>query len=56
MHGNAGFQNVSEKARALDIQHGWLIFVLCRAVADSISVILYFFSFVEMSEISPVIE
>lgn len=56
MHANAGFQNVSEKARALDVQHDLLISVLCRAVADNISVILYFFSFVEMSEISPAVE
>lgn len=47
MHGSAGFQNVCEKALTftVDVHHDLLIFVLCRAVANGISVILYFFSF-----------
>jgi len=58
MHGNAGFQNVCEKAQTFTvaIHHDLLISVLCRAVANDTSVILYFFSFFEMSEISPAVE
>ena len=44
---NASFQKMGEKARTftLEVQHELLIFVLCKAVANTVSVILYFFSF-----------
>lgn len=43
MHGKVGFQNGCEKARnfTLDVHHD-LLFVLCRAVANDISIILSF--------------
>ena len=44
---NASFQNLGEKARTftLDVQHELLKLALCKAVANIVSVFLYFFSF-----------